>query len=209
MIKLKSILNEIVYGNIATVYHRTEMRDLVARIYASGRFIPGDGAMMGKGMYACYDLDSQEDDRMADQYGKTIVKFVVDLTGFFFFDWDEFVKNPLHKEKLPKSTIETFLQDQIRYYKIVVKDDVDIPDYSNYSSSKTSSYRYVHNIITGCDMTKKVSGIVYSGLPDGKVLVCYDTKRLRPVSYKPDKDSDWIKVRSTKDFINKTSLYTK
>jgi hypothetical protein len=209
MIKLKDILNEAVYGNIATVYHRTGIEDLVNRVYTSG-FIPGAKAgaraIMGKGMYACYDLASQENDQMADQYGKTIVKFVVDLTGFFFFDWEEFMKNPLHKEKLPKSTKETFIQDQIQYYKIVVEDDADTLYHFYYTSS--SAYRWVYNIIIRSDMSKKVSGIVYSGQPDGKVLLCYDTKRLRPVAFKKDGDKEFTKVNSTKDFIKKTSLYT-
>ena len=38
------IIKEAIYGNMATVFHRTSISDLVNKIFDSG-FKPGDGAM--------------------------------------------------------------------------------------------------------------------------------------------------------------------
>lgn len=37
-------LNEKIYGNMATVFHRTSVSDLVNKVYTSG-FKPGSGEM--------------------------------------------------------------------------------------------------------------------------------------------------------------------
>jgi hypothetical protein len=197
MIKLKNLLTETIYGNQAIVYHRTEVEDLADKIYTSG-FKPGGGAMYGKACYATYDLESQEEEDMFDRYGNVIVKFSVDLTGFMFFDWSEFVRTPLYSEKLSKSTKETFIQDQITYYKISMK-----KPFEQKKTKFTSNHAlFVYN---NSDLTRKVAGIVFTGETDGKVLACYDVNRLRPISFRID-DDEWIKGELTKDFVRKTTI---
>jgi hypothetical protein len=203
MIKLKDILQEIIYGNQAIVYHRSQADDLAKRIYDTG-FIPGEGLSLGKGMYSVLNLeDTDTETGMGSMYGNTIVKFSVDLTGFFFFDWDEFIKTPLYKQKIARSTKETFIQDQIQYYNIVMTKELS--SFDKKVSNELETY-----ILKNSDLTDKVSGIVYDNRPySGPHLCCYDTKRLRPLAFKKDGEAVFTKVNSTKDFINKTSLYTK
>jgi hypothetical protein len=205
MIKLKDILNETIYGNQAVVYHRTNLSDLISRIYTSG-FKPGDGAMYGKGMYACYDLASQERPEMSGRYGNIIAKFAVNLTGFMFFDWSEFVKTPLYKEKLKSSTSKTFIQDQIEFYKISMTEPLeDAVLITTTDTANIALYVYKNS-----NLSRKVAGLVYTDTENGngKVLVCYDVKRLRPVAVKKDEDTEFTKINTTKDFLSKTANNT-
>jgi hypothetical protein len=199
MIKLKTLLTETIYGNQAIVYHRTKVEDLANKIYDTG-FIPGDGDFYGKGMYATYELASQEKTHMRE-YGDIIVKFAVDLTGFFFFDWGEFIKTPLYTQKLQKSTSDTFIQDQIAFYKIKADRNWYIDEVYRYSSD------IAVNLYLESDLSVKVAGLVFTGETDGKVLLCYDTKRLRPVAYKMHGDSTFTKADDRpKDFLRKTMV---
>jgi hypothetical protein len=196
MIKLKNLLNEVIYSNIATVYHRTRVEDIANKIYDTG-FTPGGGDAYGRGFYSTYELESQEGLKM-QHYGNVVLKCAVNLSDFFFFDWSEFIKTPLFKYKLVKSTEETFIQDQIQYYKINLDSKYDARSV-NYTSQIAS---FIHD---ESDLDKKVAGIVFTGRTDGKVLVCYDVKRIQPLAYKKDGE-DWVKGELTKDFIKKSSV---
>jgi hypothetical protein len=50
----KDIYLEDIYGNKATVYHRTRIKNIVDIIYDVG-FKPGKGASYGKGFYSTYE----------------------------------------------------------------------------------------------------------------------------------------------------------
>ena len=118
MNKMIQLLQEEIYGNMATVYHRTDYSNLVNSIYTKG-FKTGSGKAYGEGFYATYDLKSQEKPGMETSYGSTVVKFAVPLTNFFFFDWSEFKKTRLQKEL--KATEKDFMEKQIAHYKITMR----------------------------------------------------------------------------------------
>jgi hypothetical protein len=201
MIKLKTLLTETIYSNQAVVYHRTRVEDLANKIYTSG-FKPGRGQMYGKAMYSTYELASQERDIMSESYGNIIVKFSVNLTGFMFFDWSEFVKTPLYRQKLQKSTEDTFIQDQISFYNISMEEKFENSSFVTFSSENV---QFVYN---NSDLIKKVAGVVFTGEIDGKVLACYDVKRLRPIAVKKDGDKEFTKINTDKDFLRKTAIPT-
>jgi hypothetical protein len=196
MIKLKDLLQEAIYGNQSTVYHRTSVNDLADKIYATG-FRVGDGNMYGYGFYSTYDESSQNMPKMSTIYGPVVLKCAINLTDFFFFDWSEFIKTPLYKYKLNTSTEDTFIRDQIAYYKINMW-----RKFHNKSVNYTSELALF--VYENSDLTKKVAGIVFTGSRDGRVLVCYDVKRIRPLAYKKDGE-DWVKGELTKDFIDKST----
>jgi len=79
--------NEKVYGNLAVVYHRNRTTDIINGILERG-FIPGEGAMYGKGWYCTYDIDSQLNNNMVDNYGGILLKLKVNLQKFLIFDYD-------------------------------------------------------------------------------------------------------------------------
>ena len=185
------LLQEEVYGNLATVYHRTSHDNLVNSIYTEG-FKPGIGAMYGRGFYSTYSLKSQEKDNMSSTYGNTIIKFAVPTKGFFFFDYDEFKKSPLAKEL--KSTNKTFIADQSKYYKLKFKD--------NRSRMSIDEKTYSSDIaiwaVRSSDLISKVNGIIFTGRHDGKVLISYKPKTIIPMSFKTDGNSSFIRVEKNK-----------
>jgi len=66
MIKIINF-KEKIYGNMAIVFHRTSVSDLVNKVFTSG-FKPGTGDKYGRGFYATYELESQERPEMK-KYG--------------------------------------------------------------------------------------------------------------------------------------------
>ena len=195
-----NLLQEEIYGNMATVYHRTGHKDLINAVYDGG-FQPGDGAYYGRGFYSTYKLSSQERDGMK-RYGDLVVKFAVPLTGFFFLDWSEFKKMELCKKL--KSTEETYLEDQIKHYKIRnVTDEFDVEEAkrSIKMQRKTSSVaKWLH---TYTDINMKVSGLVFTGDIDGKVLLSYETNIVIPLSYRKDGEETFTKVPRDKKYFKK------
>ena len=183
-----SFLTEEVYGNLATVYHRTDYKNLVNSIHTEG-FKPGGGAAYGKGFYATYDLASQEKGEMAVNYGDLVVKFVVPTENFFFFEYEEFIKSPLSRRL--KSNKETFILDQMEHYKLsITREGADINRLKKYNES----WMFADWFNSNTDLRKKVKGIVYKSNRDGKTLLSYDTGGIIPVAYKKDSDDNFTKV---------------
>ena len=191
------IIKEAVYGNMATVFHRTSVSDLVNKIFDSG-FKPGDGDMYGKGFYSTYELESQLRANMSDTYGPIIVKFACPISTFFIFDYEEFKKSPNFK-KLNSPSKNEFLKAQFDFFKM---------DYSNFDFSKKPSYTsetalWCYKNISNFE--KLCEGIVFTGSRDGKVLVSYNTKLIFPLSYSPNNGKTWEKVEKNKDYLKKVA----
>ena len=200
-------LEEAIYGNNAIVYHRTTISDLINKVYTSG-FKPGEGDMYGKGFYSTYELSSQQKSVMK-QYGNTIVKFQITLQRFFFFDFDEFQKSPTYtdlskKIDAEKITKSNFINLQLQFFGM---NDIEYKHKSEKYSSEIASRLWKKLI-------GKVDGIVFTGKRDGKVLVCYDSNRIVPLSFSTDngktfekvipQNLEYIKkVQSSKDFSTK------
>ena len=66
-------------------YHRTDIKN-VASIVEKG-FLPGWGAMYGKGWYMCYDLDSQIGKGM-EHYGNALIKSKILEKNALVFDYN-------------------------------------------------------------------------------------------------------------------------
>lgn len=189
-----TIKKEDIHGNMATVYHRTSASNLINSVYTEG-FKPGNGAMYGRGFYSTYLLSSQEKPNMANSYGDIVVKFAVQVRDFFFFDFDEFRKVSLYKTL--RSTPDTFIQDQIDYYKISPKIPFN-PDASYGYTSEIALWLY-----TNSDLDRKVKGIVFTGARDGAVVVSYDPDLIYPLAYRIDGQKEFEKVEKNKDYLKK------
>lgn len=200
MIKLTGLIKEAIYGSNAIVYHRTREEDLIRKVFDSG-FKPGDGDMYGKGFYATYEIDSQLNDNMVDTYGHVVVKFKVNIDNFLIFDWEPFIKSP-QRIKLPKSTKETFIQDQIDFYKIK---KVDGSRYVISHSQNNYTSNMALRIVTDVQLDKFVSGIIFTGNRDGQVIVVYDyDKLITPLSFTVDDGKNWIRYKPSKEYIQKS-----
>jgi hypothetical protein len=192
------IIKEKIYGNMATVFHRTSVSDLVNKVYTEG-FKPGNGDFYGKGFYATYELKSQQHDSMTS-YGNIIVKFAVSIENFFIFDYEEFVKSPNFK-KLGRPSIEQFLQAQLNYFKMSYVGDLSNINSISYTSDLALSFfKHIPNF------TKLCQGIVFTGESDGHVLAAYDTRILMPLSYSMDDGKTFESVEKNIEYLKKVSV---
>ncbi len=193
------IIKEAIYGNMATVFHRTSVSDLVNKIFDSG-FKPGSGDMYGKGFYSTYELKSQLRSNMEETYGPIIVKFSCPISTFFVFDYEEFIKSPNFK-KLGKPSSVDFLKAQFEFFKM---------DYSKFSFEKTYDSKFTSEIALWCyknieNFQRLCEGIIFTGSRDGKVLVSYNTKLIYPLSYSFDDGETWEKVEKNLDYLKKVA----
>lgn len=195
MFKMRDF-SEDIYGNLATVYHRTKFSDLINAVYTSG-FKPGSGDMYGKGFYSTYELVSQERAQMKD-YGKIVVKFSVKIKNFFIFDYSEFVKSPNFRTL--KSTEENFILDQINYFGISMFKSFD-PQKSVRFSSNSAFFIFKNSNIMKC-----VDGMIFTGEHDGKVLLAYNTGLIIPLAYKVDGSDEFEKVERNKEYFKQALL---
>ncbi len=196
-------LQEHIYGNMATVFHRTSVSNLINAIYTEG-FKPGDGDFYGKGFYSTYELDSQVAPSMEMTYGNIIVKFAIPIQTFFIFDFVEFIKAPQYKviERKYKTTIDesNFLKFQFEYFGMDYKNfDFDIkPKYtSNQAKWCTENIKNFQRL---CE------GIIFTGSRDGQVLAAYNTKLLMPLSYSSNDGATWESVDKNYEYLRKVSL---
>ena len=100
--------NETIYGNIATVYHRTDSFDLIKDMIAGKKFIPGDGKTYGKGMYSTFDFKNAITDNgpSTKKYGMYIIKFKIsNLSNYLICDDLLFKKLSKSKDLLNKNFI--------------------------------------------------------------------------------------------------------
>jgi hypothetical protein len=200
MIKLKNILFEDVYGVKSIVYHRTNKDENFNNILTKG-FDPGSGDMYGKGLYTTYMPTSKTSDN--SKYGPIQIKFMVEVVDFFIFDYDIYEKNNTHIRRVEertgkKSTKKNFIQLQARYFDIKPKRGINY--YSKFSSNNALAMGFNRNH----NYYHKVNGIIFTGEHDGKVLVCYNTKLVVPLSYTDDKTG---KTTYLKDIKNSTAFY--
>lgn len=203
-------VREGIFGNMATVFHRTSVSNLINQVYTDG-FKPGSGSLYGRGFYSTYDLDSQLRLEMR-KYGDIIVKFAVPIDEFFIYDYAEFKKSPNFR-KLNQPSYETFIAKQAEYYRIFDKDTIDSLNsklaefYKRYPFPKetalTSDLAYEFfsvfpKIKTNCN------GIIFTGRQDGKVLVAYDTSIIMPISFKQG-SNDFKSVELNKEYLRQWS----
>ena len=211
MIKLKDILNEEVYGNKATVYHRTRTKELL-NIILNSNFEHKSG-LYGKGIYTTYmptwktnwKKNSKKDKinpvtnkkytniqiqrsenpegRLNYQiYGKYQVKFSVDLINFFIFDWDVYQKVTDHVKKVEQKTGK---KSNINNFINLQAEYFKLPHRINspYRKRYTSelALQFGFDYSYSYSGRSLVNGIIFFGGNDGNVLVCYNKAMLVPI----------------------------
>ncbi len=193
----KSIITEDIYGRNAIVYHRTEIRNLADKLYTQGwRF--GDKQSYGPGLYATYNLKSQEGYLMSAKYGHVIVKFQVTIDNFLILDYDEFIKSPLGRTL--DYTKENFIYTQLDYFKL----DYNINELTVHIDKARFSSDIANFLFkTVPNLNKKFDGIIFTGMNDiGNIMVCYKPDDLLiPISYKVDDTDEWIAVEKNTNYF--------
>lgn len=207
MIQIKKFnLDEKIYGNMATVFHRTSVSNLVNEVYTDG-FKPGSGDMYGKGFYATYELSSQERSDMK-HYGNIIIKFIVPIEDFFIFDYDEFIKSPNYK-KLGRPSKSDFIIEQGKYFNIPETRLINVYKREAEEFYDSRNKFYTSDIalafLRDINLDRYVEGIIFTGRRDGHVLVSYNPKNIIPVSYREDGGKDFKSVERNKDYLKQWS----
>ena len=152
------ILKEEIYGNMATVYHRSNTEPekfdnlLKKSLWQSGR---GAGNLYGLGLYTVFSLSSNN-----NAYGYYVYKFYIKgIKNFYIFLPDIY-------NKVWGTTLS--------YDEIVAEQNkrfgVDVKDYRSFvnSSSKLHS---------------KVKGIIFHGNNDGDVAIIFEPRNAIPVAW--------------------------
>lgn len=187
------LLQEDVYGAMATVYHGSEMQpwDIVAKdgttipgfipMIVNDKFDPGSGsgALYGKGLYTVYDLDKTLTSK--GEYGKYIYKFGVHLNGFVSFD-------PVITKLIYKSALAP--ADQAReagYDDYIIEMLEALPHEKGKYTSETALKASVF-------LKGQVKGIVFTGKQDGHVALIYDVGTVVPLSWKLAKSAGWNRI---------------
>jgi hypothetical protein len=178
---VRQLLNEEVYGTIATVYHgsRQPPREFL-KVFEdeSGKvgWKTGKGAGSGYG-HGLYTVWMQTDHETFDGgYGNWIYKFKVNLYGFIIFDAAICEKvygsiiSPLEQlERLGKKKLINNLNE-------ITKLELSEPPIkgspSAWPAAKVSKY-----------LAGAVNGIVFFGFNDGPVVIIYDPNIVTPMAY--------------------------
>lgn len=203
LINIYNKINEEIYGRYAIMYHRTSTENLIDSIYNHG-YKFGGGQSFGAALYGTYDLESQLNRDMIEEYGNVIVKFQVTLDNFFIFDYDEYIKSPIGNLLKSKEKDYEYIYDQLKYYKIsfeISKIQNLLEEY--FKENHTSKLAYLlSNHIPG--FTAKVNGIIFTGKKDGRVIASYKpNKNIIPISYSIDEGKTWKKTDYNMDYFKK------
>ena len=216
---------ESVYGNLATVYHRTNLKNVIYNFDKGDKFIPGGGDFYGKGMYSTFDLQTAlRYNNGTANYGKYIIKFnVTNVNNYLIFDWALFSQFEKFKElqrKYQDISNKNFIKYQLLNYGIWPKTDLDNLPILNRTKSIEEIYggtrietqaSIAKTLVETLSIDKCVPGIIYTdGHHDPNVLVTYerDLKYLIPLSYSTDDGLTWTKfmaapVRNFQDASSK------
>jgi hypothetical protein len=219
MIMKKQLLQEAIYGNMVTGFHRTKEEDIINEIYDTG-FRPGTGAFYGHGCYGTYEKEAQFKENMQG-YGNYILKYAVPVQNFIIFDWDIFIKTLNYKriqDKLKKTNTDVtkdnfiWLQcklfpkyDLTKYkgvqetFKILDKESKSYDDIEY--TSEIARLLYVEFPI----LPYYVDGLILTGASDGKVIVTFNTNLIIPLGYYDDSK----RKRPYKQFTLKKSTVQK
>ena len=188
------ILNEIIYGNKATVYHRTKLKVLKS-IIANG-FYSGIHGAYGKGIYANYELENALQDRNIKNYGDILIKSIANIYGCLIFD------TPI--AKLIYNTTSLASQAKI----LNLTNDYEL--LKHIDDMKTASDQKAKEYLLNAKQLSHINGLVYTNKTDGKCCVFYDTRNIIPVAYAHvdinnaiafASNPKWIKINSYKDIL--------
>lgn len=178
---VRNILLEGIYGNIATVYHgSTTPPEQMFKFFEEG-YKPGhgSGAWFGIGFYAMYNDEDLEGSRTGNgSYGRYIYKVRINLDGFVFFVKEQCIKvlgkHMTLREQLQRLKLPHVLKRIESNEKHAEFLDMELPSEEVKTGDGVSGETIATNIHSY--IANEVTGIVFSGGADGKVVVVYATK---------------------------------
>ena len=164
------IINEEIYGNIATVYHRSQTPpDKFKEILEKNEWKSGIGAgnLYGPGLYTVFTKSSNN-----RGYGKYLYKMhVKGIKNFFIF-----LPEVYNKVWGTNKSYDEMIAEQNKRFK------------SNF-------YNYKDFIHSFSKEHSKVAGIIFHGNHDGDVCIIFEPRNVIPISYEKDGRSAKLETR--------------
>lgn len=208
----ESLLNEVIFGAQAFVYHgsRTPPEEF-QKIINQNMFEPGyvGGDKYGRGLYCVYEEDP-DSNTFYGSYGKYVYKLKVNISEFLIFDSDvcrkvkgKWIGLLTQLEMMGQEELVEKMRSSIRSEKI---EYLEAEPTSPFTSDTAE---YLSKIVA-----PYIKGMIFVGSRDGKVALIYDTAATVLVSYKKanrnltpeEKDSnDWVKLEISKDSISRSA----
>ena len=164
------IINEEIYGNIATVYHRSQTPpDKFKEILEKNEWKSGisAGNLYGPGLYTVFTKSSNN-----KLYGKYLYKMhVKGIKNFFIF-----LPEVYNKVWGTNKSYDEMIAEQNKRFK------------SNF-------YNYKDFIHSFSKEHSKVAGIIFHGNHDGDVCIIFEPRNVIPISYEKDGRSAKLETR--------------
>lgn len=194
-------LNESITAGSIIVYHRT--RDYLYEKILNNGFLTGSNGHYGPGVYTTYDLEAQLDNRMKVLYGSVIIESTINsLNGFLILDSD-----------IAKTVYGTnySIEKQLRIILGGIWDN-----YKNDSefieiikqNVKFSSEIFLDIYKNYPNLLKKLIGVVYTGKSDGRCLVAFNPKVLKPIRLSNDDGNTWTNILNKNLYIDNKNKST-
>lgn len=182
---MKTTLKEALYGNLATVFHRSKTADKSSfRVFAGSKRT--GVAIFGGGFYTTYDIEDQLKDRMIKNYGEFIFKLAVRVDSFFFVD------KMLRQKALSRYTPKQ--KEALSKIESIVADDEDFNQWHD-----DGMLIYVINKYPEVDelIREFFDGIVYISKDDGKCALIFNPVKSGVKVLSVAKVADWNVDAST------------
>lgn len=169
------ILNEEIYGNIGTVYHRSRSDPKSFTGYLEkGEWQSGSNAgnMYGLGLYTVFSLESNQ-----SFYGSYLYKLhVKGIKNFYIF-----LPKIYNKVWGTNKSYDEMIAEQNKRFGLNVKAYTD----------------FIHS---GSKLHSKCAGIIFHGNHDGDVCIIWEPRNVIPMKYSDDGGDTWKKLTMSKDY---------
>jgi hypothetical protein len=196
--KLELVLNENIYGNVATVYHGTKSASAAKSMATWGHF-PGLRGAYGQGVYAIYD-----DAAVARHigYGNYMIKYMVNMDGFLILNKDAKIvygdkcmpSDQLDKMGIPWRKMGDRFEELDPWELSISLAHTDVPDLVNQLDSSFPNSAFAHNILTS-PLRAYLNGIFFTG-GHGKELIGFDSSVFKPIAFgiRAGDNLKWYKI---------------
>lgn len=198
---IRQLLNEEIYGNTATVYHRCDenkLKLIIERTYQNQSHV--HFANYDQALYTTYNMQSQmgqgKTQKYGDMhsYGNYVIKFAVKgVENFFFTNKQEYLK--FHPNFKGIDFIRQQLIDAGAGAK-ALKDFDNLLDRNDHIS--------IGNFLEHEGyIPSRFKGLQYNGKHDGDCLLIFDYTTVVPLSITKDDGKTWEKVQ---DFVKEHNI---
>jgi len=220
---LEELVNEEVYGKIATVYHRAKSPEDSESIIKTGFKIGGGaGWLYGPGVYACYDYKSQLNANHITKYGKYLIKAKINLSGFLILEEPEAKAVYGQNYKLVNQFKSLISTQQLKQFskknnenQLSFIEFLEGYEFGKYEfSSKFALTIWEDYLSKTPKLLMIINGLMFNGSNDGNVAVVYDNKNIKPIGWVEADTTDktfipTFKLMSDKDTLKNVQKRTR